>query len=599
MIVPMKKVSLLVIDKDKNDALRNLRELGVMHLVKKPVSSPELTRLSARRVQLEAAMGILDTFAPKKGAETIAIELDGDLASHIIALQERRKTLQDYMFAQLREMTRFRRWGDFNPEEFKYLAEHGVQAFLYELPLDAHEKIAGDVPLVILASDKKNNTVRVFTTQKIPNRAPYPLPEMPLSEYEVRYSLQKTEIANIDIELGTLYSMRGNLSDEDKTILEEIEFETAHAGMEHYSDAAPDSAGTDISFSWITGYVPAPDMGKLKRVTFENKWALYADDPEKDDMEVPTKLQNNKFSQLIYPLTGFMELIPGYWETDISFWFLIFFTLFFGMIFGDAAYGIILLLIALIGIAKTAKKGVPLILKFILLMSISNIIWGVLVCSWFGLDVSMVPRFLQNLSLPLIANVSVTGGDKWLDVYNAGNFWIRSGLVTELCPIEVMKKTVDRDLMLFCFTIALVQLSIAHIVNAIKTFRSLKIFAEIGRFAMILGMYFVILSLVVFDNGFPKVHDYWWQYGILVGGFVLVFIFGSYEGSVLKSLGESCKNIITVILSITNVFSDIMSYIRLWAVGLAGAAIAKMINNLTTPMFSHFAIFAAVGILFF
>jgi V/A-type H+-transporting ATPase subunit I len=102
-------------------------------------------------------------------------------------------------------------------------------------------------------------------------------------------------------------------------------------------------------------------------------------------------------------------------------------------------------------------------------------------------------------------------------------------------------------------------------------------------------MYFVVLSLVVYNTGFEGVLP--WQYYLLAGGFALVFIFGNYEGNILKSIGASFANIITVVLGITNVFSDIMSYIRLWAVGLAGASIATTVDGFAGPMLGHFIFF--------
>jgi V/A-type H+-transporting ATPase subunit I len=150
--------------------------------------------------------------------------------------------------------------------------------------------------------------------------------------------------------------------------------------------------------------------------------------------------------------------------------------------------------------------------------------------------------------------------------------------------------------MLFCFTVALVQLGIAHIVNIIDLIRSPRALAEVGRLGILFAMYFVILSLIVFNTGFGGVKL--WQWYTVGAGFMLNFVFGSYEGSLLKSVLTSCANVITVILSVTNVFSDIMSYIRLWAVGLAAASIATIINRFADPMFSHAAIFV-FGILFF
>jgi V/A-type H+-transporting ATPase subunit I len=157
---------------------------------------------------------------------------------------------------------------------------------------------------------------------------------------------------------------------------------------------------------------------------------------------------------------------------------------------------------------------------------------------------------------------------------------------------------VDQNLQLFCFSLGLLQLTIAHIKGIIKTIRerNLKVFAEIGALAMLWGMFNVVLLLVVSNDyrSFPLLPA---AIYLLGGGFVLTFIFGSYEGSVKESVLSSCKNSISVVLGITNVFSDIMSYIRLWAVGLAGASIAATVNTMAGPMLGSFLIFAAIILL--
>ena len=79
--------------------------------------------------------------------------------------------------------------------------------------------------------------------------------------------------------------------------------------------------------------------------------------------------------------------------------------------------------------------------------------------------------------------------------------------------------------------------------------------------------------------------------GLVAVGFVLSFIFSSYSGSVVESVLESCKNIISVLLGVVNVFSDVVSYIRLWAVGLAGAAISGTVNSMAGPLLGHAVLF--------
>jgi V/A-type H+-transporting ATPase subunit I len=595
MIVPMKKVSLLVMDREKDAALEKIRELGVVHLERKTASSPALTKLLDRRVHLDIASGVLTAFTPKKKSKDKVPppKFEGDLASHVVALSDRRKKLQDYIFNHQREMSHFEKWGEFEPKDFKYLNEHGVNAQLYEITFASYEKNAPNVPHIVLFSDKKNNFIRLLAFDAIPNEHPCLLPERPLSVVIERNKIRKAEMAKIEAELVALSPLKNQIEDKKKSLLSDIEFETANISMEHIEG---DAAVSDVGISWISGYAPAPDVGMLKRAASENGWALCAADPAEDDTKVPTKLKNNKLTELIYPLTGFLEMSPGYRETDISGWFLLFFTLFFGMIFGDAAYGTILCLIAIIFILKTSKKGTPLIFKFLLLMSISNLAWGILTCSWFGFDVSAVPQVLQNLSLPLIVNTSDSPG--WLAAYNANNFWIRSGLVSAYDNVGAMGKGITANLMLFCFSVALTQLCVAHIKGVIANIKSKspKVLAELGQLGMLIGMYFVVLSLVVFNTGFGGVKS--WQFGFLFGGFALNFVFGNYEGSVLKSFLTSCANILTNVLGITNVFSDIMSYIRLWAVGLAGASIASTVDGFAGSMVSHLAFFVFGVVLF-
>ena len=602
MIVPMKKVSFVAMDKDKESALEQIRELGVVHLERKTAVSPALTELMNRRTQLDIATVVLAGFANqdknrKKRAKMETPKVEGDLVDRVIALSERRKKLLDYIYNHRREIHNFEKWGEFEPNDFKVLADNGVKAYLYEIPLASYENNLEDVPVIVLNKDIKKRSVQLLAFDEIPNETPFPLPDRPLSVVHERNVVREVEMAQIEKELLSLShpNLKKQLKEEKNALLADIEFETARANMELIEETAGND-DADLSVSWISGYAPTADIEKLKQAAGEHGWALCAADPAEDDMEVPTKLKNNRFTSLIYPLTDFLDIYPGYRETDVSGWFLLFFILFFGMIFGDAAYGLILLLVSSICIFKTVKKGVPAVFKFLFLLSVSNFVWGVLTCSWFGFDINLVPQFLQNISLPFIVGTSDAEG--WLAAYNSSNFWIKSGLIPTYEAVDVMNKAVAGNLMVFCFSVALLQLGIAHLKGIFDNIRSksLKFVAEIGQLGMLLGMYFVVLSLVVFNTGFAGVKT--WQYGCLGGGFGLVFIFGNYEGSILKSVGTSCINLLTVVLGITNVFSDIMSYIRLWAVGMAGASIASTVDTFASPLFSHF-IFFIFGIALF
>ena len=150
--------------------------------------------------------------------------------------------------------------------------------------------------------------------------------------------------------------------------------------------------------------------------------------------------------------------------------------------------------------------------------------------------------------------------------------------------------------MLFCFTLGLVQLTIGHLISIVRNIRSPQILGHIGSIAMLCGMYVVVLSLVVSRE------QYQINQPVLIaigGGFALNFIFSNYQTGIGQSIIESFKNIITMFLGVVNVFADIMSYIRLWAVGLAGSAISATVNQMAGPALGSFLIFLGVLLLFF
>jgi V/A-type H+-transporting ATPase subunit I len=597
MILPMKKVCLVVQDKHQDEALAKLREAGIMHLEMSKPAPEKFTAVMERKTQTENAIGLIRQFkAPKvkpnpqpggnwerrkvtgprrgrRSSDLLGIEeqepysIDAinapdrpELVRLMNNLANERKNLEDRIAFLAREETRIRAWGEFDPESVKTLSAGGVDVYLYELSPENFKNIPQDVRYIKIGEDKA--ALRLLALDgEIPDTTPFRLPEKSLSKIETELAELTNKLDGLNDRIKKFADRRPVLEKEMAAINSRINFELAKAEMEKI-----DGIPAEHSLSCLSGYVPAEDIGKLKVAAAENNWALAIRDPGPDDY-VPTKLRNNPVANLINPLTGFLEVVPGYTEVDISGWFLLFFAIYFGMIFGDAAYGAIVLIAAIIGIFKTARKGVPAVLKLLFLLGLSNFAWGLLTCSWFGMEAQKLPSALQNLSLPLISNATAAKSD------------YLSGIV-------------QQNLMILCFSLALLQLSIGHII-AITRHRSVKILAELGSIAMLVGMYGVILILIA-SNSARNLGDYIPMMPcayILGAGFVFNFVFASYDGSIGKSILESCKNIISMILGIANVFSDIMSYIRLWAVGLAGAAIASTVNSMAGPMLGHFILF--------
>jgi V/A-type H+-transporting ATPase subunit I len=597
----MKKVSLIIRDKDQEAALEKLREVGVLHLERRNVSSDALSKALDRKARGEGAMALIAPYKvpSKKAAPTApgaraaeqygrresdlvdperepysldALDAVGrpDLIDLLLSWGKDKKNLEDRLAFLNREQQRLRKWGNFDPRAVRDLAAAGVAVYPYEIAATAFANLSAGAAefegvRYILMGQDKNAVYLAVLDREIPGLAPLSLPEKSLAEIDKEAGELPSQIKAIEKRLASFANRMPALKRDLAEIQGNIEFESARSSLEKVEDVPGEYA-----LSWITGYVPQDDVGLVRRASAENNWALMADNPGPDDA-VPTKLKNGKLASLIRPLTDFLEVVPGYNEIDISGWFLFFFVIFFGMIFGDAGYGALILLICLFGMLKTAKKGVPPVLKLLLLLGLSNFAWGLLTCSWFGLKAAQVPDVLRNLSLPLISNVTADKSD--LD-----------------------KAMVQQNLMIFCFSLALLQLSIGHILAIIHD-RSLRILGHLGSIAMLGGMYFIILALIA-SNEARQIPLFPAAVYVFGGGFALNFVFSSYEGSIGRSILESLKNIISVILGIANIFSDIMSYIRLWAVGLAGGAIADTVDTMAAqiggiagPVVVHFVVF--------
>jgi len=587
MIEKMQKVSIVVLDREREEALKSLRKLGLVHLEPLEGSGETLSRykeILGNAVVTESILG--EVKLPKTKGKKTVLALSNEnavkLCEEIVLGADRKKQLFDEISADVAELDRFSLWGSVNPDDFAYLKEKGIALKLYEVPASKYLEIEESIDTILVNNDKKNVRFLLLGDERPANLLPeafeVPFPRCSTAELEKEIEAYKKEIAEIEENKNEKAVYLNAVKDFKKKLEYDIEFETVSSGMGREETEAESS---ENGLAWIQGYVPELNMEEFKSFAKENDWAVAWQEPENPE-EVPTKLKNNKIVSMIYPLTDFLGTVPGYAEYDISGWFLLFFTIFFGMIFGDGGYGL-LVTVAFVALtlAKVIKgKKVPALYPLAILLGVATAVWGMVTCTWFGLDSKLLPEWLVNLSIPQISNAS--GSRTWLP------FWCEEG---------TPGLGTDKFLMIWCFSLALVQLSVAHIKAMIRNRKSLKALGDFGSMIQLWGMLYVVLMMVVDGTifnlnveigGIPvgKV-----CVGLVAVGFVLSFIFANYEGSVKDSVMDSVKNIISVLLGVVNVFSDIVSYIRLWAVGLAGAAISQTVNEMAGPMLGHFILF--------
>ena len=596
MIVPMKKVSLVILDKEKKEALKTLRKIGVVHLEKVEGKGEVLANYKNVSDTLFNASILLSEVKTDKKTfkyETVSNEEALQKARRVLEIVDRKKELFDQISSATSELDRFAGWGELDPQDFEYLKEKGICLSLYEIPSDKMRLISDDVKTILLNTSKSVTRFLVLSDEPLterpeglpPEAFSIILPDISTNKIIENIKSAKSELDSIQKEFNDSAKYLNSINEYYSSVQKDIEFENIYSGM------GTEDLENENTLAWITGFVPVDSFDVLQKTAKENYWALASDDPAEEDA-VPTKLKNNKLVSLIYPLTDFLGTVPGYNEYDISGWFLLFFTVFFGMIFGDGGYGLLVTLVSLILILKNKANGKSSpMLSLVFLVGLATVAWGTVTCTWFGLTPEQLPSWLVNLSVTPLSNAAdfKNGGQP----YRLYLSWSDVGLTT------------GQNLQIFCFTLALLQLSVAHIKGIKRNLKnkSLKVLGELGSLVQLWGMFYVVLSMVVSSQIFPLnlvvngIPVGMTAILLVAGGFALSFIFANYEGSLGKSILESCKNIISVLLGVVNVFSDIVSYIRLWAVGLAGAAISNTVNTMAGPLMGHAILFIAAVLL--
>lgn len=582
MIVPMKKVSLIIRDEKKNEVLKILRKLGMLHIEITEGSGERLASLQEQIALLESAVFII---GKKKNAEQKGVSDKEALsvAAKVQTLDKEKKQCQAEKITLYSELERLKSWGSIDPNSIKELKTKGYEIAFYEMPKAEYEILTENMKTVRLNATK--STVRFMLLKSdleedenvVSSLRSYllALPQISTDEMNQRLSELNVRIEEIDKMIAFHACYIDSIKRAIKNTEKEALFETYATGMAS-ENLSPESKES-VSVAYFTGYIETENLDKLKETAASNSWGLLVEEPSMED-NVPTKLKNNKFVSLIYPLTDFLGIVPGYFEYDISGWFLAFIIIFFGIIFGDGGYGLLICAAAACPIIKSliAKKQISPMFLLIGLFGLSTVLWGTLTCTWFGLSPEQLPVWLKSLSVPVISNVYA---DKiWHPFWTNGT----AGLTTA------------QNVQILCFSLGLIQLTVAHIKCAVRNKHSVKMLGDVGSILQLLGMYYLVLVLVVNPEVFG--------FGLVIGkipvgtvavaficvGFILNFVFSNYEGSIGKSILASLKNIVSVLLGVVNVFSDIVSYIRLWAVGLAGAAISATVNELAGPLLGNF-----------
>ncbi len=542
MIVPMKKITLLVQEKDNLSALRMLRSLGIVHV--RHVQAPrgkDIVSLQEDIAFISEAIEILFKYEIKDLAcmELAQEPLDWKYtAKHIIDLHKRMDQLQEYSKSIIHNISEWELWGDFDPDAFKNLAEKNIYIRLYKISVSELSRIPAEAVVKTVSAEKDIIYCAVISREKID--IPFKeliLPKMGLAAMKARLAQDNAAMENIRKDIHKFICIRQRLQYIKGELEKEMEFQEALRGM-----------GQESSIVYLNGFIPHDSQDALLAAARKEKWGLMIDEPAEDE-DVPTLLRNPRWVSLLNPVLKLLEIVPGYRELDTSAVFFIFFGMFFGILIGDAGYGLVYFALTMVMQKKLGNKikdKKPFFLFYIL--SSCAIFWGFLTGTFFG--------------------------QVW-----CAKIGLRP-LVPALNDVKFMQA--------FCFFVGALHLSIAHVWRASLKLPSLSALAEFG-WVGILWSAFLFAKMLILGEPLPSFAQW-----ILLSGISLVVLFTDPRKNIFKGIGSGLG---ALALSLMNNFTDVVSYVRLFAVGMAGLAIAETCNIMAASLGGGSFILAAGSVL--
>ena len=524
MIVAMKKISVIVEEKDAQAALGEMRSLGALHVEHQTMpAGKDISQLQDELALVNQAIGILsETEFSSKGTEVVLKLEDWKLsARHLVDLRKRYEQLKEYSLAIKKAISQWQEWGDFDPEEIRQLNGKNIYVRLYQIPVKEIKELSAEVTVKKVSVKAGLANCVVISRQKA--EMPYKelsLPKMSLPRMRARLIEDTRVMEDIRNEIAKHAVYIESFIATRKSLEKELELQQARRGM-----------GQAGSLVYLTGYAPRDAVGGILINAKKEKWGILVNEPSVEDA-VPTLLSNPRWIAVVEPVFKLLEIIPGYRELDISPPFLFFLSLFFGMIIGDAGYGAIYFLLTFWAHKKLAKKIKDTKVFFLFyIFSACAIFWGLVTGTVFG--------------------------QEW---------YLRAGMKP---LIPVLNDT--KFLQTFCFFLGAFHLTLGHGWQAIRKMPSLVAFSDVGWICVLWAAFFLAKTLILNDP-FPALGKW-----LIILGLSLVVFCTSPQRNILKMIGEGLG---AMALSLVNNFTDVVSYVRLFAVGLAGIAISDTVNAL-------------------
>lgn len=539
MITKMKKLTFLVYHKEYEQFLQQIRELGAVHIVEKQLGEMDdklqyfMQKRSLYKSVLQNMFLLADKAPEKKVHASLATD---DLMKQYENLQAKIQDLLQQLPQISKEMAQLDMWGDFDWNSITRLEEAGLFVRFYSCSEKEFDEAWVNEHNAMVINERGGQLYFItVTSQEVElDREPLHLPDESLSQLKGKLVKTEDKLAQAREELKSFCKTYYRTMEAGSIQLEgDIELLKVKRNSEEMADGV---------VVLLEGWIPEDKESEVVSL-LESSGVYYEMRNATREDNAPIKLKNNAYTRMYEVLTQ-MYGMPDYAEFDPTPILAPFFSLFFAFCMGDAGYGLALIALGFI-LKKKLSKSLRGMMNLVITLGIFTSVFGMILGTFFGVS-------LVELNLP-----------------------------SELKEFMIVGKIGDTSYdkqMLLALIIGVVHISIAMLVKAIGQtvrFGFKESLSAWGWLLLVVG-FITTGSLSFFKVISEDVST--WAF-ILIGGIasIGIYLLNNIHRNVFVNIGAGVWDTYNMA---TGLMGDVLSYIRLYALGLAGGMLGGVFNQL-------------------